>query len=166
MCIGRYVYSRLFVADIYSVKACSAIRLVQQFDDVRDAAIGVEHSRAGAQLHVASGVGSGQNLSLRGLRFADLIGEQALGHLGFAQVIDARAATAILHSFELSIFEAWNRGQDLLRRGRHALRVVEMAWRVVSDAAVDFGSPSNVARGQELGHVAYACAEAFSAVGV
>src|SRR5262245_5080245 len=100
------------LADILPVKTSSTIRLVQQFDDVRDAAIGVEHSRAGAQLHVASGVGSGQNLGLRGLRFADLIGEQALGHLGFAQIIDARASTAILHSFELSILEAWNRAQD------------------------------------------------------
>src|SRR4030095_11760201 len=69
--------SSIFNFWLLSVKACSAIRLVQQFDDVRDAAIGVEHSRARAQSPLACGVGSDQNLGFRGLRFADLIGEQA-----------------------------------------------------------------------------------------
>src|SRR5262245_5218870 len=41
-----------------------------------------------------------------------------------------------------------------------------MAERVVNDSAIDFSPPANVARGQELGHIEDACAEAFGAVGV
>src|SRR5262249_9288844 len=148
------------------IKTGLAIRLVQQFDDVLNAAIGVEHSGADAQLHLASGIGRDQNLGLRGFHFADLVREQALGHFSLAQVVDARAAAAILHSLELPVFETWNRAQDLLRRGHHALGVIEVAGRVVSNAAVDFSATANSAPGQKLSYIADARAEAFRAFGV
>ena len=60
------------------IKPRFSIRFVQQFNYVNDLAVCIEHPHTRAKLHVATGIGCGQDLRAGGFHLFDLFGKECL----------------------------------------------------------------------------------------
>src|SRR5712671_1742070 len=117
-------------------------------------------NEAGADLHQTSGI-SGRHPRRAGrANVGELRSQHGVGRLRLDKIVDAGAPAALIRVVERNELETRDRGQNGKGSLSHALRVLEMAGRIIGDSNWERSALTRTGGSKKLTHVAYLCAHA------